>query len=494
MPATPVLLLGFPAGDKAVGLTLASSEGTALYADLARARTVDPWESTAPLVQLVDDRGVALSNPVPVDDPEALAATLRGRDDADRGALRELDWDELDSPVGRILEELQASCFFEPRRAKREQTVVVTEEQGAESDTSFWQRLGKLDLEAVPLGHRSRFGRGHLASDPIFAQLHALLIQAPYLPELKPIRPAAIDDEPDDPDAARRRWTMETRQRVRIFNVLRRWCRAVRDPELLALDPLLTTHNYRALLQALGELWRGDGEGGRYFDEHHLHQLLATLVESLVGEQGTHKGALVVADEPARERMIEDLREHGAPTALAQLLFDVVRPERRDRVTVVLEWQPTLQAALNFGVVEADDGPIGDVLRWAAEYVDEDGWRRQVQERYGVEARFSNETLVKGYDYGLVIAGLTGLLTDPRAVSVVQEALRFRPAAGILVAAEGETDRISIRDGEQAFARVAENIESSPEPVLLVQIMQLPVDSQLGSLIRPTSKGDSVTA
>jgi hypothetical protein len=494
MPATPVLLLGFPVGDPAVGLTLASSEGTALYADLARARTVDPWESTAPLVQLVDDRGVALSNPVPVDDPEALAATLRGRDDADRGALRELDWDELDSPVGRILEELQASCFFEPRRAKRKQTVVVTEEQGAESDTSFWQRLGKLDIEAVPLGHRSRFGRGHLASDPIFAQLHALLIQAPYLPELKPIRPSAIDDEPDDPDAARWRWTMETRQRVRIFNVLRRWCRAVRDPELLTLDPLLTTHNYRALLQALGELWRGDGEGGRYFDEHHLHQLLTTLVESLVAEQGTHKGALVVADEPARERMIEDLREHGAPTALAQLLFDVVRPERRDRVTVVLEWQPTLRAALNFGVVEADDGPIGDVLRWAAEYVDEDGWRRQVQERYGVEARFSNETLVKGYDYGLVIAGLTGLLSDPRAVSVVQEALRFRPAAGILVAAEGETDRISIRDGEQAFARVAGNIGSSPEPILLVQIMQLPVGSQLGSLIRPTSKGDSVTA
>ena len=331
MPASPVLLLGLPPDEPAVGLTLAPSEGTALYADLARARTADPWESTAPLVQLVDERGVALSNPVPVDDPEALAATLRGRDDADRGALRELDWDELDSPVGRILEELQASCFFEPRRAKRKQTVVVTEEQGAESDTSFWQRLGKLDLEAVPLGHRSRFGRGHLASDPIFAQLHALLIRAPYLPELKPIRPSAIDDdEPDDPDAARRRWAMETRQRVRIFNVLRRWCRAVRDPELLALDPLLTTHNYRALLQALGELWRGDGEGGRYFDEHHLHQLLETLVESLVGAQGTHKGALVVADAGARERMVEDLREHGAPTALAQLLFER-RPARATR-------------------------------------------------------------------------------------------------------------------------------------------------------------------
>ena len=495
MPTAPVLLLGLPVDELAVGLTLAPSDGTALYANLARARTVDPWESTAPLVQLVDERGVVLSNPVPVDDPEALAATLRGRDDADRGALRELDWDELDSPVGRILEELQASCFFEPRRARRTRTAVVTEEQGAESDTSFWQRLGKLNLSAVPLGHRSRFGRGHLANDPIFAQLRALLIRAPYLPELKPIRPSAIDDDDiDDPDAARRQWAMETRQRVRIFNVLRRWCRAVRDPELLALDPLLTTHNYRALLQALGELWRGDGEGGRYFEERHLHQLLAALVESLVGEQGTHKGALIVADARARERMVEDLREHGAPTALAQLLFDVLRPERRDRVAVIVEWQPTLRAALELGVVEADNGPIGDVLRWAADYIDEDGWRRQVQERYRVDARFSNESLAKGYDYGLVVADLTGLLSDPRAVSVVQEALRFRPAAGILVVAQGESDRISICDGEHAYARVAGNIESSPEPIFLAQIMQLPAGSVLGSLIRPTSQDKHITA
>jgi hypothetical protein len=495
MPADSVLLLGLPADEPAAGLTLAPSGGTALYADLARARTVVPWESTAPLVQLVDERGVALSNPVPVDDPEALAATLRGRDEEDRGALRELDWDELDSPVGRILEELQASCFFEPRRARRKRTAVVAEGHGAESDTSFWQRLGEIDLKAVPLGHRSRFGRGHLAGDPIFAQLRALLLRAPYLPELKPIRPSAIpDDEFDDPDAARRRWAMETRQRVRIFNVLRRWCRAVRDPELLAIDPLLTTHNYRALLQTLGELWRGDGEGGRYFEEHHLHQLLATLVESLVGEKGTHKGALVVADAGVRERIVEDLSEHGAPGALAQLLFDVLRPERRDRLAVIVEWQPTLRAALELGVVEADNGPIGDVLRWATDYIDEDGWRRRIQERYRVDAQFFNKSLAKGYDYELVVAGLTGLLSDPRAVSVTQEALRFRPAAGILVMAQGESDRISIRDGEHAYARIAGDIESSPEPIFLAQIMQLPVGSVLGSLIRPTSQDKPITA
>ena len=89
---------------------------------------------------------------------------------------------------------------------------------------------------------------------------------------------------------------------------------------------------------------------------------------------------------------------------------------------------------------------------------------------------------------------LTGLLSDPRAVSVVQEALRFRPAAGILVLAQGEKDRISIRDGEHAYARVAGNIKSSPEPILLAQVMQLQAGSVLGSLITPTSEDKPITA
>ena len=117
-----------------------------------------------------------------------------------------------------------------------------------------------------------------------------------------------------------------------------------------------------------------------------------------------------------------------------------------------------------------------------------------MQERFRVEARFSDESLAKGYDYELVVAGLTGLLSDPRAVSVVQEALRFRPAAGFLVVAQGEKDRISIRDGEHAYARVAGNIESSPEPIFLAQIMQLPPGSVLGSLIRSTSEDKPITA
>jgi len=98
MPASPVLLLGLPPDEPAVGLTVALRGDRAvrpIWRGRERRILGSPrllWSSWS------SERGVALSNPVPVDDPEALAAMLRGRDDADRGALRELDWDELDAP------------------------------------------------------------------------------------------------------------------------------------------------------------------------------------------------------------------------------------------------------------------------------------------------------------------------------------------------------------------------------------------------------------
>ena len=206
MPTAPVFVVGVGPDRAVIGLVVARSEGTTLYPDLARARSVEAWESTVPLVEVVDADGNQLSNPVPIDDPDALLLALKGRDQTDRGALVDLEWDELDTPVGHILEELQATCVFEPRRAKRKRNALVELEKVAEGDTSFWHRLGQLDLGTVEPRHRSRFGRAHLDSDPIFAQLRAMLVQAPYLPDLKAIRTASdTDDDPDDPEAVKRR-------------------------------------------------------------------------------------------------------------------------------------------------------------------------------------------------------------------------------------------------------------------------------------------------
>jgi len=292
---------------------VASDRSTVLYNHLARARTVTAWESMSVLVELVNAEGKPISNRVPIDDPVALETALRKREERDQGALSELEWDELETPVGRILQDLQTSCFFEPRKAKGRNNLAVQREILAEGDSSFWERRGELDVEAATAYQRSRFARGYLGTDPIFAQLHSMLLQAPYLPELRTIRPEPVGDanEEEDPEAAHRRRSIDTRLRIRIFNILKRWCRAVRDPQLLALDSVFCVHNYRALLQALGEFWWGDGEGGRYFDDDHLHALLHELLESLVGE-GTNKGLFRLVDATTSARLIADLREHGA--------------------------------------------------------------------------------------------------------------------------------------------------------------------------------------
>lgn len=488
VPIQPVFVVGVGPDRAAIGLVVVPSAGTPLYPELARARSAEAWESTVPLVEVVDIDGAQLSNPVPIDDPDALLLALKGRDQTDRGALVDLEWDELDTPVGHILEELQATCVFEPRRAQKKRNPLVDPEKIAEGDTSFWHRLGKLDLGTVEPRQRSRFGRGHLDSDPIFAQLRAMLVQAPYLPDLKAIRTVPnTDDDPDDPEAVKRRWTLETRQRVRIFNVLKRWCRAVRDPELLAIDPLLAMHNYRALLQALGELWLGDGEGGRYFTEEHLHQLLRMLLESLVGKAGSNKGVFEVADAPTRERMLLDLREHGATQAIADLLFDVLRPERVGRPAAALAWQGLLVPALGSGVVEPVSGPISDALRWASEYLDDEGWRRDIRDRFGIETRIVEEGLASGYKYMLLLTGVDDLVTDVRAVLVLQSALRRWPASGFVVGLADNPDRLSVQNGETAYARVNGQILSSERPISIQDVLELPDDQGLQVLLGLTS-------
>ena len=485
IPPDDTFVTGVGLGQTALPLTIVASDlSTTLYSHLARARTITAWESTAVLVELVNAKGKPISNRVPIDDPVALEIALRKREERDQGALSELEWDELETPVGRILQELQASCFFELRKAKDRRNLAVQREILAEGDSSFWERLGKLDLEAAATSQRSRFARGHLDADPIFIQLSTMLLQAPYLPELRAIHPEPVGDadEEEDPEAAHRRWSIDTRVRVRIFNILKRWCRAVRDPQLLALDPMFCVHNYRALLQALGELWWGDGEGGRYFDDDHLHALLWDLLESLVGE-GTNKGIFLVVDDATRERLVADLREHGATDTVSVLLYDVLRPERRNRIRLALQWQPILIPALTYGVVEPQQKGILAELKWAANYVDEADWRQRIKDEFGVEVSFSDkrEKLAPGYEFMISIKGLQGLLTDPRVPQIVASLLKFRPCTGFVIALTDSDDRFSFRGG-RISAKVGGVRLKSQTKVEMTRLAALPKGVSLGIL------------
>jgi hypothetical protein len=490
-PVPDVRVAGVGSDEPAVAVTIIPGPGTDLYPDLARGRTEDGWTSPATLVELVDGDGVVVSNRVAIDEPQALLAALAERDDTDRGALSDLDWHDLDNPVGAILEELQASCHFEAGRARKRRLVAQTETV-AESDACFWQRLDKLDLVAAAGQRHSRFVRGHLDDDPTFAWLRTMLVQAPYLPELRALGDDTGSRDDEDPNEADHRWSVEARRRVRVFNVLKRWCRAVRDPELLALDPMLAAENYRALLHALGELWQGDRQA-RYLDEEHLHALLFQLLESMVG-RGTNKGVFLVVDAATRERMLASLRANGAVDHVATLLFDVLRPQRRRLIDTVHTWQPILVTALKTGLVDTANVVIRDHLQWAAEFVDENGWCRRCEAEYGVHVAFAHEKLAAGYEVMLEMSGVMSLLDDPRAMSILQALLRFRRAAGIVLASHESDDRISLRDGDNAFARVGGQLLTSPAVVAFDQLQSIPDGRTLGSLFAAAEKCSMMAA
>ena len=50
-------------------------------------------------------------------------------------------------------------------------------------------------------------------------------------------------------------WSLEARQRVRVVNVLSRWCRAISDPRHALLRPDAPAANYQALLTVLVTAW-----------------------------------------------------------------------------------------------------------------------------------------------------------------------------------------------------------------------------------------------
>jgi hypothetical protein len=93
----------------------------------------------------------------------------------------------------------------------------------------------------VPLGH------------DLFRELEIMLAKAPVEHPLLRLVSGAFGDEqsPGEDDKPGVSWSLEARQRVRVTNVLSRWCRAVSDPRHALLRPDAPATNYQALLSVL---------------------------------------------------------------------------------------------------------------------------------------------------------------------------------------------------------------------------------------------------
>ena len=235
---------------------------------------------TGRLVFIVDCDGHAMSNRVVVDDPDALEAilTVRSRTTGDRPI--ELLSGDLDTPVGKALVWLHRNLVMdisERASAGAGSGGVGSNEGDSVTDDDLWERLEHEKLGRDPRANTySRIlGRpvGIGADEPILELLEAMRDRVPSLDRSgKVAAPTSVlallreeakqekADEDKDEGPVKRRWTTETRVRVRARNVLRRWAAAQTDPRLVWIDPLAPAGNFAMVARMFARLWLVIGE------------------------------------------------------------------------------------------------------------------------------------------------------------------------------------------------------------------------------------------
>jgi hypothetical protein len=451
MTAGPVLARATTGGDP-IRLAEIQRDPTARFIDAHLGLTAGPWTESSALVELVGEHGETLSNRIAIDDPARLELFLRDRSQQERPKLGiGLDESDLDPMLAEVLDDLRVSCYFDVASAQRRSTERALDTAMA-GDASFWDQTGKLDLTRAG-GRHSHLGQSRLDANPVFAQLQAMLLQAPYLPPLRLLAAGTetMDDD-DDPDRPARAWKLQTRIRVRVMNVLRRWCESVSDPDLREFDPNTPAENYLQLVGALQRLWLGDGQR-RFLSLDDLKSLLTILLGAVVGRT-PRMGLMPALDEAHRLRVRERIKAAAADRVAALLLFDALRPGAGSVSRQVFAWQDMLVQAMEHGVVGTDDPAVQARIEWAANYLDDPHWCERTGARLGLDLRLSQDGLAAGFDYLIDVRGLNGLLDDQRAVELLVSFLAHKSVPGVILGVRGTEDRIALNDGESAFARV----------------------------------------
>jgi hypothetical protein len=414
------------------------------------------------LAWLINGDGETVSNAVAIDDPNALERSLASRDPS-RDRPGDLNEQDADTPLGQLMSWLHQQCIFDiddTSAARRAQ--AAQDEAPEEESTDFWDRLLEDELSydhrtqnyrrmgptVVPIGH------------DLFRTLEIMLARAPLEHPILRLITGQPTDEHEVNKHTGVSWSLDARQRVRVTNVLSRWCRAVSDPRHALLRPDAPATNYQALVTVLVTAWVEQA-----LDEDRLTRLAGELFRAFFGD-GKSPGFLGRADAELRATVLDQLDDAVREWA-AGLAYLVLRPQRPWR-SVVYEWQPYLRA----GLMDSDAMAVGqrtiemvtrvigkevaareieDVLLARAEYLDEDRWcqnlARQLDVPHIALRTFNNPNVPLRINIG----GVTDPLTDPRVLEAAMQAMRFRKMPAIGIEAGGWL--VLVRPGRPAIAR-----------------------------------------
>lgn len=435
------------------GLAIRWGDDTMPFALQPSGVTVDPTadHDDVLIVWLCNDHGEQCSNPVVIDDPEALEAVL-GDADSQRDRPPELRDEDGASELLRLLTWAHRRFIFDLDETPAFQRATAAQDQQDHGDdTGFWERYAREELVSDP---RSQTYRPVAASSPLtdtdalLGEIEAMLYAAPGDRRLR-IVTATGAKPPEEERQPGTQWTLSARERVRSRNLLRRWARALADPRHVWLSPTAPARNYEALLEVLALIWLSEA-----LDAADIVQLLQELWTSFVGSN-SRPGVIDRTDHDLADELIasltDDSRQIGAALAYCALFGEL------GWATWVYDWQPFLARGLDANILAA--GPLAtdiiealcdtrpseqeltDAIRERAIWTDDATWGDRLTSELGLarvrlekNAQFRNVTTVVRID------GLTGPVSDSRLIVVARRAMSFR-----------ESDHVLLMIGDQRF-------------------------------------------
>ena len=476
------------------GHRLAWTGCQAMLDGVVTAEALNQHERPPLLAWLSDEAGGAVSNAVAIDDPNALDRSLAERDSS-RNRPDELQEQDAETPLGRLMSWLHQQGIFDiddtpaARRTQSAQNDAPEEES-----TDFWDRLMADELSYDP--RTANYPGMTSGIKPIghdlFRELEIMLAMAP---RDNPLLRLVSGDSPSKPQTEDEHvgttWSLEARQRVRVVNVLSRWCRAISDPRHALLHPDAPAANYQALLSVLVTAWVEDA-----IDEDRLIRLAAELFGAFLGD-GRSPGFLGRADQDLRDMVLRHL-DHRVREWAAGIAYLALRPERPWK-NIVYDWQPYLNKALidtdvmivgdqTAALVSRITGrkvpikEIEDVLIARTDYLDEEKWCENLARTLRlprIELKMIDNKFVP---LRISLLGVTEPLTDPRVVEAAMQAMKFRRVEAIGIEAGGYT--AVLRPGHRAWAKVGTGSSAATlsSSVIITAERLVAVESQGGAL------------
>jgi len=471
------------------GFSLAWCDGQSELDRQVTADTLADRDQPPMLAWLTDEAGDVASNAVAIDDPNALDRSLASRDSShDRpSGLQEQD---AETPLGRLMSWLHERCIFDiddtgaARRAQSAQDSSPEEES-----TDFWDRLmaEELSYDHRAANYRSMsHGTLPLGHD-LFRELEIMLTLAPRdNPVLHLVSGNAADMREGEHTGVT--WSLAARERVRVVNVLSRWCHAVSDPRHALLCPDAPAANYQALLTVLTTAWAEAA-----LDEDRLTRLAGELFGAFLGDGGS-PGFLGRADQDLRATVLGQL-DNAVREWAAGIAYLALRPDRPWKA-IVYRWQPYLRT----GLIDTDVMTVGeqtvalaqrvagyevsatvieDVILARADYLDEEKWCQNLSEALGLRAVTLKTVDNPFVPLRLALQGVSAPLTDPRVVEAAFQAMKFRKADAIGIEAAGHT--IVLQPGHRVWVKASAEA-TVPSEVIFTNDRLAAVERQGGAL------------